>query len=159
ADVRAVSATLTGSQPFLAERAMWWPGPTFATWTEAHNSAGATTTATRWVAAAGQVRDAPHTDTYYLIANTTTAATDVRITLLFDDGTAAVTKTVTVVPSSRVTVDVRGQFPEAVGKGFGALFESLGPSPAPIVVEWAIYSDALGQRWAAGANALATPTR
>jgi hypothetical protein len=156
ADVRAVSATLTGSQPFLAERAMWWPGPTFATWTEAHNSAGATTAAPRWAAAAGAARDTPVTDTYYLIANTATAATDVRLTLLFDDGTPAVTKTVTVAPSSRVTVDVRGQFPEAVGKGFGAVFESLGTLPIPIVVEWAIYSDALGQRWAAGANALAT---
>ena len=69
ADLRAVSVTMTGTLPFLAERAMWWPGPTYATWTEAHNSAGATTTAPRWVAAAGEVRDTPRTDTYYLIAN------------------------------------------------------------------------------------------
>jgi hypothetical protein len=156
ADVRAVSVTLTGTQPFLAERAMWWPGPTYATWIEAHNSAGATTTATRWVAAAGEVRDTPRTDTYYLIANPGSQPAEVRVTLLFSDGSPAVARTFTVAPLSRFTTDVRTQFGVA-GKGFGAVIESLGASPAPIVVEWAIYNDALGGFWAAGANALATP--
>ena len=30
--------------PIIVERAMWWPGPTAATWSEAHNSAGTTRT-------------------------------------------------------------------------------------------------------------------
>ncbi len=38
----------------------------------------------------------------------------------------------------------------------GALVESLGATPAPIVVERAIYTNAGGRVWAAGTNALAT---
>jgi hypothetical protein len=157
ADV-AVSATLEviSGGPVIAERAMWWPGPTYATWTEAHNSAGATTTATRWVAATGEVCDTPRTDTYYLIANPGSQPAEVRVTLLFDDGTPALARTFPVTAHSRFNVDVRTHFPDAVGKGFGAVIESLGASPAPIVVEWAIYNDALGRSWAAGASALAT---
>jgi hypothetical protein len=157
ADVRAVSVTLTGSWPFLAERAMWWPGPTAATWTEAHNSAGAAVTATRWVAAAGRLSDTPRTDTYYLVANPSDIEASVRVRLLFEDGTAPVSKTFDVAPHSRFNVDVRTLFPEAAGKGFGAVIESAEPGVVPIVVEWSIYSDALGTFWAAGANALATP--
>jgi hypothetical protein len=50
----------------------------------------------------------------------------------------------------------RAEFPEALGKRFGALVESLGTTPAQIVVERAMYWDAAGQRRAAGSNALAT---
>jgi hypothetical protein len=41
----------------------------------------------------------------------------------------------------------------------GALVESLGASPAPIVVERAMYTNAGGRIWAAGTNALATRLR
>ena len=36
---------------------MWWPGPALTSnfWYEAHNSPGATTTATRWVVAGGEI--------------------------------------------------------------------------------------------------------
>ena len=47
-------------------------------------------------------------------------------------------------------------FGEAVGKRFGMLVESIGVTPAQIVVERAMYSDANGVNWAAGTNALAT---
>jgi hypothetical protein len=36
------------------------------------------------------------------------------------------------------------------------MVESVGPTPAQIVVERAIYENAGGVRWAAGSNALAT---
>jgi hypothetical protein len=39
----------------IVERAMWWPGPTSATWHEAHNSPGTTQTGTRWALAEGEV--------------------------------------------------------------------------------------------------------
>jgi hypothetical protein len=35
--------------------------------------------------------------------------------------------------------------------------ESTGGTPVQLVVERAMYSDAAGQRWAAGTSALATP--
>jgi hypothetical protein len=67
---------VTNDVPVIAERAMWWPGPTSATWTEAHNSPGATARCTVCAVGAGAVRDTPVTDTYYLIANTEATATD-----------------------------------------------------------------------------------
>ncbi len=87
----AVSVTLvaTNAVPFVAERAMWWPG-TAATWQEAHVSAGATAAATRWAVADGEVTTglAP-TDTYLLIANVSSAPATVRVSLLCDDLLAA----------------------------------------------------------------------
>ena len=53
-------------------------------------------------------------------------------------------------------VSVGDAFPEAAGERCGALIESLGDTPAPIVVERAMYADAPGQHWASGTNVLAT---
>jgi hypothetical protein len=61
-----------------------------------------------------------------------------------------------VLGNSRFNVDVRAEFPAAIGRQFGVIVESLGASPAQLVVERAMYSDALGVTWAAGTNALAT---
>ena len=51
------------------------------------------------------------------------------------------------------------QFAQAAGKRFSAIVESLGDTPAQIVVERAMYWNAAGQVWAAGTNALATKVR
>ena len=155
ASVGEVSATIEviDGPAIVAERAMWWPGPTAATWVEAHNSPGATTTATRWVAAAGHVDVG--IDTYYLLANPGDTTAAVTVTLLFGDGTPAAARTYTVAPRSRFTVHVRSEFPMAAGRHFSA--DVTTEPSTPIVVEWAIYRDALGQQWGAGANALATP--
>lgn len=160
ANVSAVATKLEvlNGVPVVAERAMWWPGPTAVTWSEAHNSPGATITATKWVVADGTVQDLPSaTDTYYLIANPTDVAALVKVTVLFADGTASVSREYAVAARSRFNVDMRSAFPQSLGKGFGAIVESIGTGTTPIVVEWAIYNDALGKTWAGGANALATP--
>ena len=68
-----------------------------------------------------------------------------------------IVKTFTVLPTSRFNIDVRREFPSAIGKSFGAIIESIDSTPAALVVERALYSDAGGVHWAAGANALATP--
>lgn len=151
----AVSTTLVSSVPVIVERAMWWPfGP--ANWFEAHNSAGATVTGTRWALAEGEVGGPRNTDTYVLIANTSTTPGSALVTLRFEDGTSA-TKTFPLPASSRVNVDVRSEFPQqAVNKRFAVTVESVGNNPAQIVVERAMYSDANGVPWAAGTNALAT---
>ena len=62
-------------------------GPTPATWHEAHNSAGATTTGTTWALAEGEVDTARNMETYILVANTSITAATVKVTLLFEDGT------------------------------------------------------------------------
>lgn len=157
----AVSTTVRSRNgvPIIVERAMWWPGGP-GTWHEAHSSAGATTTGVRWALAEGEVNLARNLETYILIANTSEATARVRVTLLFEDGTIAVREfgAAGEIPGrSRFNVPVGASFPEAAGRRFGAIVESLGDVPAQLVVERAMYWDAAGQRWAAGTNALATP--
>ena len=142
----------------VAERSMWWPGPTAATWLEAHNVLGSTAAAVRWGFAEGAVSGAPgNADTYFLIANPTTGAATVRVTLLFNDGTSAVSKTYPVAATSRFNVHVRAEFPAALDRLFGAVVESIDATPVAIVVERAVYNDANGVHWAAGTAALGTP--
>ena len=95
------------------------------------------------------------TQTYVLIANTSNAAASVSVTLLFEDGTSA-ERTFAISANSRFNVDVAAEFPDVGGRRFGAIVESLGASPAQIVVERAMYSSAKGVVWSAGTNALAT---
>lgn len=152
----AVSTTLTSTNgvPIIAERAMWWPN-NGNEWFEAHNSAGATTTGTKWALAEGESGGASTTETYILVANTSGSAASVKVTLIFEDGTSS-ERTYPVPANSRFNVPVGSEFPSAAGKRYGAIVESLGGSPAPIVVERAMYSNGLGVVWAAGTNALGT---
>ena len=122
----AVSTTLTATNgvSFLAERAMWWPGPV-SNWYEAHNSPGSTTTGTTWALGEGELGGARNLQTYILVANTSGFAGSVRVTLLFEDGTTTA-KTFAIAASSRFNVDVAAEFSSAAGRRFGALIESLG---------------------------------
>jgi hypothetical protein len=154
-DGSAESITLrlnAGDPTVVAERAMYWPGPP-AAWAEAHNSFDATALATKWGLSEGRVGQAQSFQTYILLANPTGAAANVRITFLRASG-APVIKTFTVNPTSRFNVAVNTAAPELVNESFGALIEVT--NSVPISVERAMYSDALGQTWAAGTNALAT---
>ena len=54
----AVSTTVVSDMPVVSERAMYWAG-TAATWFEAHNSFGVTTTSTRVGAGRGARRAGP----------------------------------------------------------------------------------------------------
>jgi Tol biopolymer transport system component len=149
--VSAIVASTNGV-PIIAERAMWWPSPN---WYEAHLSAGATTTGTTWALAEGDVTNTAgaETETYILIANTSASAGTADVTLYFTFD-PPVTKTIALPANSRVSVQVGTEFPSAIGKGgFGALIQSSGPQ---IVVERAMYSNANGQVWAAGSDALGT---
>jgi hypothetical protein len=153
----AVSTTVTSTNgvPVVVERAMWWPGDS-TTWHEAHNSAGATATGTKWAMAEGEVGGTRGHETYLLIANTSAFAGSATVTLMFEGGTS-LTKTYALPPSSRTNVAVGPSFGTAVtGRRFGAVIESTGTTPAQIVVERAMYSSAGGVGFAAGTNALAT---
>jgi len=152
-----VSSTVTASVPIIVERTMWWPSPALTAnyWTEAHNSAGTTTTGTRWALAEGEVGGPLSAETFVLIANTSASAGQARVTLYFEDGTSAA-RTIAVGPHSRTTVSVSAEIAEAAGKRFGAIIESLGATPAEIVVERAMYTSPGGVTWAAGTDAVAT---
>ena len=80
-------------------------------------------------------------------------AATVRITFLRANGSTVV-KTFTVNPTSRFNVHVNSAAPELANETFGALVEVT--SGTGISVERALYSDALGQVWAGGTNALGT---
>lgn len=152
----AMSAIVTSTSgvPVLVERAMWWPANAPA-WYEAHASAGATATGITWATADGEAGGPAGAETYLLIANTASYAGSARATLVFEDGGSA-SRTVALLPSSRRNVAIGAEFPEALGRRFGAIVESIGAQPAPIVVERAMYSNAGGVVWAAGSNLVAT---
>ena len=157
--------TSTNGVPVLAERAMWWPAaPLAPEWTEGHNSAGAVQTGEKWGLAEGEEGGASSQQTYVLIANTSDVIGSVQVTLIFEDGTTTHLATPLSVPAnSRTTLGIGAVFPSAVGRRFGVIVESLGAPAAQLVVERALYNDAIirGQRvtWAAGANAMGTRLR
>jgi hypothetical protein len=158
----------TNGVPIVVERSMWWPGtrarqPIF--WGEGHNSPGATETGTKWAVADGETGVPPvNTVTFYLVANTSSVAADVQITLLNEANQPLPPRRYSVPPNSRLTVS-GADFPQTrqdPNRSYGAVIESLsvnGQPPAQIVVERAMYSDAVGIFWAAGTNLLATRLR
>jgi hypothetical protein len=155
----AVSTVLESvdDQPFVAERAMWWPGPASSNWREAHNSPGSLATSATWGLADGMVGGATGADTYVLVANTSPFDGLARVTMSFEDDGARAAREYVVPARSRVNVPVRSDFPQAVGRRFATLVESLGDVPAQLVVERAMYADSGKDRWASGTNALGTP--
>ncbi len=158
ADV-AVSTTVEvlNQVPVVVERAQWWPGSS-VTWHEAHNAPAAFETGTHWAMAEGSVNALREEETYILVANTSSTAGEALVTLFFEDGTST-SRRYTLPPSSRTSVAAGTDFGLAQGRRFSALVESLGVTPVQIVVERAMYWNAVGQRWAAGTAAMATRLR
>lgn len=156
-----VSTTLTSTNgvPFVAERAMWFPSPAFTTrfWTEAHGSFGSPVTATRWVIADGEEGGMAHTQTFALIANTSALDAEVNVRVLVENRSSLHGQYV-VPANSRKTIPIAADFPDAIGKRFGVIVESVGSPPlAELVVERSTYWDAAGVVWAAGTNTMGTP--
>lgn len=131
---------------------MWWPQPL---WYEAHNAYGTTATGTRWALAAGETGGPSGAETYILIANTGTTAGTARVTLRAETNESFV-RDVALPAGSRTSVAISTVFPEVAGVRFATLVESIGASPAPIVVERAMYASPGGVTWAAGTDAVAT---
>ncbi|MGE3844316.1 MAG: hypothetical protein AB7I50_22355, partial [Vicinamibacterales bacterium] len=160
----AVSTTITADVPVIAERAMWWPGPSPANWAEAHNAAGATETGLTWGLADGEQGGARDTETYILVANTSPYAGIARVTLYLEDG-SALQQDVALAANSRTNVAVGAVFGAAVhDTRFGAVVDSVVAAgqlaAAQLVVERAMYSNGPGAPfWAAGTDALATKLR
>jgi uncharacterized repeat protein (TIGR03803 family) len=158
----SVSTTVrsTNAVPIIVERAMWWPGPAVASnfWYEAHNSPGATGTATRWVLGGAEIGGPDEADTYVLIANTTSTPGRALVRILADDA-SAMDKTVELPAKSRTTVSLRPTSIAArpINGRVGVVVESLGENPVPIVVERATYASPGGTFWGSGGNALASP--
>ncbi len=154
----SMEVTSTNGVPIVAERAMWWPGSSPATWHEAHVSTGSQETGVAWAFAEGEQGGPAARDTYVLVANTAQAAGSARVSVFFEDGTTE-SKTIALEPRSRTTLHMGTQFPSTAGRRFATLVESLGIDPVPIVAERAMYWSANGIAWAAGTAALGAPLR
>jgi hypothetical protein len=148
----------TNGVSFLAERTMWWPGSPAGRWHGSHGTVGATRTSTRWALAEGEVGGPARVRTYLFVANTSPTVGKARVTLLFEDGTSAM-RTYELPARSHTGISVARDFPESQSRRFGALVESVGTTPAALVVERALYWNANGRRRAAGAAALGSPLR
>jgi hypothetical protein len=144
--------------PIVVERAMWWPGNA-STWYEAHGSAGASMTASRWIVADGEVGGEDGWETYVLVANTGAAAGTVRATLLFEGAVAPVVAgDVAVAGNSRTTLSL-GQLLASAGLADGraaVLIEATGVD-LPLVVERAMYRSTAERLFEVGVNGLAMP--
>ncbi len=150
----AVSTTIrsTNGVPVIVERAMWWPAPV---WYEAHNSPGTTETGTRWALAGGEVGGARGHETYVLIANTSTRAGRVRVTVYLEDGSSHA-REYDLLPTSRFNVAASVDFPQVANRRFATIVESLGAAPVQLVVERAMYASPGGVVWAVGTAAPGT---
>ena len=156
-----VGARMTSSQPIVAERTMWWPGPTSATWRENHAETGSPDSGRLWAMADVQAdADAGGWDTFVLVATTEQFLSVIRVTVACDDGTTVTRdKRLSV---NRTTLWMRYEFPEIVGRRCATMVESLPTritlSPivplyrTPLVVEKAMYRG----HFAAGGVTLAT---
>jgi hypothetical protein len=153
----SIAIQSTNGVGIIAERAMWWPHG--QAWHEAHNSAGSAVAGIRWAVADGEQGQGDEaTQTYILVANTSTTAAQLRVTVLLESG-EPLTRDYTIPANSRFNVPVGSEFPLPPGTRFGAVVESLGATPAQIVVERAMYWNAAGVVWAAGSNLLGTKLR
>jgi hypothetical protein len=155
----AVSAAIrsTNGVPIVVERTMWWPGPEMTPdfWYEAHNAFGASATAPAWVVAGGEVGGADAAETYVLIANPSSTAGTVRVSLLRD--TLGLNNlTFTVPAASRTNIPIGSRFTGVSGR-FGVLVESDDTPTLPLIVEVATYASPGGVTWASGGAAQATP--
>jgi hypothetical protein len=142
----------TNAVPIVVERAMWWPQPA---WYEAHNAVATTVTGTRWATAGGSVGGPNDAETFILIANTGSTPGTARVVVAFEDG-VSVGAEIALPAQSRVNVPISSLTPMAARQPFSVLVESLGASPAPIVVERATYDSPGGVTWAAGTVVVAT---
>jgi len=150
---RSMSISLSSTLPIVAERAMWWPGEQGGhVWYEGHASFGSTTTAARWAVASGADGGPAGDMTFVLIANHGTASASVNVTVIYDDGTST-TKVVTVPGTSRTTLNIGLDVPEAANKRFSLI---VGATGSPLTVDVSRYRSTTDQFWSAGASSLGT---
>ncbi len=152
----AVTLTSTNGAGIVAERAMFWPGAAAAEWDEASASLGLTSAGTRWGIAAGEVGGPRHSRTNIALANLSSTAASVAVTLLFEDG-GTDRKFFRVGATTRFTIDVGREFSSSTDKRFAAVVEGVDDNRPELIVECSMYSDGPAGGSKAGWSAPATP--
>lgn len=159
ADQGGLSVELTAARPFVAERAMWWPGG-FTTWHEGHASSGfPEAPGAHWRVAGGEVQlaapgaDAP-TDTFVLVSNVGAVTEAATLTVYFTD-LEPYTVPLVIPAGSRFTTSLAAVLRGIVAPGthadVGVRVDAVSPG-ALLYVEQAVYgTPSGGQRWTRGA--------
>ena len=142
--------TVEASAPIVVERTKWWGAN--GTLDEAVSGSAVSAGAARWLLAEGEMGGAREATTSLVVFNRG-AATDVTVTLLFEDGPEAAA-TFPVAGGARFAVPMDQAFPAAAGRRFSVLVEGADAS-ASLAVNREIYWHAQGGR-IAGADSAAT---
>jgi hypothetical protein len=129
---------------------MPWP------WIEGSVSIGSTETGTVWAIGEGAEAGPSAESTFVLTSNGSAKEGTLRFTVAYDDGTREQNE-YTLLGNARLTVRIADDFPNAVGKKFSVLVESL-TDGVPITVEYARYQSP-GNFGDGGGAALATRIR
>jgi hypothetical protein len=146
--------TVDASAPIVVERTKWWGAN--GTFDDAVSGAGTTAGGARWLLAEGEMGGARAARTDISIFNQG-AATNVNVTLLFEDGPEA-TATFPVAAGARLSVPMADAFPSAAGRRFSVLVEGADPS-ASLIVDRAIFWRGADETRTAGADGAATRLR
>ena len=141
---------LNATAPVVVERTKWW-GPN-GTLDDAVSGGAISTGAARWLLAEGEMGGVRAATTSLVVFNRG-AATNVRVTLLFEDGPEAAA-TFPLAAGSRFAVPMDQAFPAAAGRRFSLLVEGADES-ASLAVAREIYWQAEGGR-TAGADGAGT---
>jgi hypothetical protein len=138
------------SAPIVVERSKWWGANGKPD--EAVSGAATATGGSRWLLAEAQQGGDRQAATDVVVFNRG-AATDVTVTLLFEDG-PEVSKTFPVAAGARFAVPMADAFPDAANRRFSVLVEGA-DAAANLVVDRAIYWQATGSSRTAGADGAA----
>jgi hypothetical protein len=149
----SVGITVDASAPIVVERTTSWGAN--GTLDGAVSGVGSTGGSARWLLAEAEQGGARNATTNVVVVNRG-AATDVTVTLFFEDGPEA-TATFPVAAGARLAVPMAEAFPAAEGRRFSVLVEGADPA-ANLVVDRAIFWQAGGVR-TAGAEGAASRLR
>jgi hypothetical protein len=146
----ALGITLESSAPIVAERTKWWG--TNGTLDDAVSGSGTTSGGARWILAEGELGGARDAVTTVALFNQG-AATDVVVTLLFEDGAETATS-FALGAGARFDVPMAQAFPSAAGRRFSVLVEGVDPA-ANLIVDRSIFWHVDGGARTAGADGAA----
>ena len=135
-----VSIAFTSDIGVVVERAMYWPNISQG-WRDAHNSFGLTSLGLRWGLADGRIGGPRDYQTFVLLANPNPHPAEVQVRFL--KPTFAVTRTFTLLPSSRRTIFTNAEVSELGDGTFGVEVQVL--NYQAIAVEKAMYWNAGGE--------------
>lgn len=144
----AFSIIISSSAPVIAKRAMWWNSGTATVYSEGHVSSGLAQAGSRWVTDLFHLRS-----DYLLIGNVSATAAQIRISRLATGVSGEVIsreREFALPPMSRLTLAG-----DMLDLGAITIVESLGSTPASIVVETSTYDERFvgGRlRWIAGSS-------